>query len=103
MSAVPPNLVLAVLDTARARETLDLDRHRGIAALASRGTVFRRAVSPAQWTLPAHGSLLTGLLPHQHGLTGDAAVEDGKVRPVGDRIAELAEEPELRAVEVRAA
>ena len=85
-----PNLVLAVLDTARGPETLDLDVHPGLAGLAARGTVFRRAISPAPWTLPAHGSLFTGLLPHEHGLVGDVAVDGTRVRPVGDRVGHLA-------------
>lgn len=87
--AGPPNLVLVVLDTARADEGLRFDRLPGMAGLAARGTTFRRAISPAPWTLPAHGSLFSGLLPHQHGLTGDVAVGDGGVRPVEGHIRAL--------------
>lgn len=85
------NLVLAVLDTARAAETLDLTARPGLRDLAAGGTVFRRAISPAPWTLPAHGSLFTGLLPHEHGLTGDAALPGGVLHPVGHLIEALAE------------
>jgi arylsulfatase A-like enzyme len=85
------NLVLAVLDTARAAETLDLAARPGLRDLAAGGTVFRRAISPAPWTLPAHGSLFSGLLPHEHGLTGDAALPGGVLHPVGHRVEALAE------------
>lgn len=36
-------------------------------ALAPRATVYTRAWSTSNWTLPAHGSLFTGLWPHEHG------------------------------------
>jgi uncharacterized sulfatase len=36
---------------------------------AAGSTVFERAVSPAQWTIPAHASLFTGLYPTTHQLT----------------------------------
>jgi arylsulfatase A-like enzyme len=35
---------------------------------AARGVAFRNAFSSASWTLPAHGSLFTGLYPDRHGL-----------------------------------
>lgn len=67
-----PNLLLIVLDTVRA------DRVSAVAAterrttpfleeLAAQGTVFLHARSPANWTLPAHASLFTGLAPSEHG------------------------------------
>lgn len=68
----PPHIVLLVLDTHR------LDRlscygfpepiSPHIDAFASTATRFTQAISPAQWTVPAHGSFFTGLYPHQHGL-----------------------------------
>ena len=66
-----PNLVLIVLDTVRAGElsaygysrptTPNLDR------LARQGVLFENALSSSSWTLPSDASILTGLLPHQHG------------------------------------
>ncbi len=38
-------------------------------ALARESAVFEQALSTSPWTLPAHGSLLTGLYPSRHGLT----------------------------------
>ncbi|MGA3021899.1 MAG: sulfatase [Thermoplasmata archaeon] len=69
----PPNVVTIVLDCARAKnfsmsggdrlaETPIID------SLASRGTVFPRAVAPANWTLPSHFSIFTGTYPNVHGM-----------------------------------
>ncbi len=66
-----PNLLLVTLDTTRAdrlgaygyapAKTPALD------ALAERGVVFEEAYSPAPMTLPAHATMMTGLLPPEHG------------------------------------
>lgn len=55
---------LGAYGDARAR-TPALDR------LASEGVVFERAYTPAPITLPAHASLMTGLLPPAHGVRGN--------------------------------
>jgi len=70
-----PDLILISIDCLRAdhlsaygyeRETTpNLDR------LAKDGLVFEDAVSVSSWTLPTHMSMLTGLLPTQHGLRQD--------------------------------
>ncbi|HLY38908.1 MAG TPA: sulfatase-like hydrolase/transferase [Candidatus Binatia bacterium] len=39
-------------------------------ALAAAGIRFTRAYAPANWTVPSHASLFTGLLPHRHGVVG---------------------------------
>lgn len=66
-----PDIVLLVLDTQRAdrlscygygqETTPHLD------AFAADATRFRHAFSPAQWTVPSHTSLFTGLYPSVHG------------------------------------
>ena len=68
-----PDIVLIVLDTQRADRlgcyghtrpiTPNLDR------FAAGGALFEQAVSPAQWTIPSHASLFTGLYPTAHGVT----------------------------------
>jgi arylsulfatase A-like enzyme/Tfp pilus assembly protein PilF len=65
------NLLLITLDTVRAdhlgaygyaaAQTPALD------GLAARGALFENAYSPAPMTLPAHATLMTGLLPPEHG------------------------------------
>jgi arylsulfatase A-like enzyme/Tfp pilus assembly protein PilF len=67
-----PNVLLVTLDTTRADRlgcygypaalTPSLD------ALASEGVMFERAYTPVPMTLPAHASIMSGLLPPEHGL-----------------------------------
>ncbi|MFH0943847.1 MAG: sulfatase [Planctomycetota bacterium] len=70
--AASPNIILIVLDTERA----DHVSCSGASArattpfldtLADKGLVFPQARSPSNWTLPAHASIFTGLLPSEHG------------------------------------
>ena len=67
-----PNVLLVVLDACRADYVQpygDKADTPSVASLAEEGTVFRRAVSPAPWTLPSMTSILTGQYPHEHGAT----------------------------------
>lgn len=67
-----PNVVLISIDCLRADHvgahgyvrptTPRIDR------LASDGTVFQAALAVSSWTLPTHLSMLTGLLPADHGV-----------------------------------
>ena len=76
-SAVGFNLLLVTLDTVRAdrlgaygargADTPNLDR------LAAEGVRFSSAASPVPLTLPAHASILSGLLPPRHGLRNNGA------------------------------
>jgi arylsulfatase A-like enzyme len=71
----PPDIVLITLDTLR-REHLGCygyfrDTSPNIDALAREGILFERAVAPMATTLPSHLSMLTGLYPHQHGITSN--------------------------------
>jgi len=50
-------------------------------AVAQEGLWFERAISPASWTLPAVGSLLTGMPPSAHG------VVDAERRLTGETLA----------------
>ncbi|MDX2161646.1 MAG: sulfatase [bacterium] len=68
-----PNLLLIILDTLR-RDRLSIYGNARptsphFDAFAADHALFERAVAPAQWTIPAHGSLFTGLYPGAHGLT----------------------------------
>ncbi|HEX2484704.1 MAG TPA: sulfatase [Myxococcota bacterium] len=70
----PRNLVLLSIDTLR-RDRLgaygyDRPTSPVLDALAARGVVFEGASAPSSWTVPSHGSLLTGLSPQAHGATG---------------------------------
>jgi arylsulfatase A-like enzyme len=70
-----PNVVLIVIDTLRA-DALAPDADGTptmpkLAALSRQGTRFTNAVAPCSWTLPSIASLLTGKLPHAHGVIGE--------------------------------
>lgn len=73
MTPSQPDVLLIVLDTLR-RDRLSLYGHTRdtsptLTALGADATVFERAVAPAQWTVPAHASMFTGLYAGAHGLT----------------------------------
>jgi arylsulfatase A-like enzyme len=84
-----PNVLLVVLDTARADHfgpaggppTPNFD------ALAARGSAVR-AFSTSAWTVPSHASMFSGLLPFEHGVTGAAAItEDRRLASLAPAIA----------------
>ncbi len=70
-----PNVVFLVIDTLRADHLSSYGYNRPtsphIDQLAQQSVVFDNAISSAPWTLPAHASLLTGRLPHEHLAVGD--------------------------------
>jgi choline-sulfatase len=86
------NLVLLTLDTTRA-DHLGCYGGRGahtpaLDALAARGTRYRRALSPAPLTLPAHCTLLTGLDPPEHGVRDNGtAVLPAEIPTLATRLA----------------
>ena len=66
-----PNLLLVTLDTVRTDRLgaygHDAARTPVLDGLAARGVTFDEAYTPAPMTLPAHATLLTGVLPPEHG------------------------------------
>lgn len=89
-----PDIIFIVLDTQRvdrlgcygyeARElgesiTPNLDQ------FSSQGVTFDMAVSPAQWTIPSHASMFTGLYPTAHQLTQS----DQRLGPDRPQLAEV--------------
>jgi len=99
----PRRIVLITLDTTRAdhigaygspdASTPELDR------FASDAVLFERAYSTSSWTLPAHASLFTGLLPCEHGAQATSSDDTTAahdrlaypVRPLSARFDTLAE------------
>jgi uncharacterized sulfatase len=69
-SKYKPNIVLIVLDTHRLDRLGCYGYPRGtspnIDAFAQESTVFENAISPAQWTIPAHASMFSGEFPSTH-------------------------------------
>ncbi len=94
------NVILIGIDTLRADCTslLSADEHsRDLtpnlrSLLASRGTVFSRAISQGSCTLPAFASILTGLYPAEHG----AEHRGGVLSPRQVTIAEILREAGFR-------
>ena len=66
------DIVLLILDTQRADRLscygypIELSPH--LDAFSAEATQFNYAIAPAQWTLPTHASLFTGLYPPQHNM-----------------------------------
>jgi arylsulfatase A-like enzyme len=79
-----PNVLLIVMDTARADAFEPYGAPPGsspsVRQLAARGTAFQHAVAPSCWTMPSHASMLTGLTPRGIGL---ANAPEGKLVNVG--------------------
>lgn len=65
-SSDAPDLLLVILDTLRA-DALGSDGP--LARIGQQGLRFEQCISTAPWTLPSVSSILTGLLPSQHGAT----------------------------------
>jgi len=66
-----PNVLLISVDGLRADHLHSYGYPRPTSPhldrLAGEGTLFERTISPTAWTLPAHASLLSGMLPVHHG------------------------------------
>ena len=70
-----PSVLLVTIDTLRA-DRLGCYGDKGartpvIDALARQATLFESAFTPSPITLPAHTSLMTGLMPPAHGVRGN--------------------------------
>lgn len=66
-----PNVVVVVMDTARATDALPSARHDesmpALNRLAAEGSEYTQAFASAPWTLPSHASLFTGTYSSKHG------------------------------------
>jgi len=71
-SAERPNIVLISLDTLRADHLgaygYSKPTSPNLDKLAKEGVVFEKAWTQAPWTLPAHMSVFTSMMPSQHGV-----------------------------------
>jgi arylsulfatase A-like enzyme len=79
MDATNANVVLVVMDTARAREVFSPDVDTPVLdELADDGVACEQAYADAPWTLPSHASLFTGCSPSKHGAhAGHKFLDDG--------------------------
>ena len=73
----PPSVLLVSIDTLRADRVGAYGdaaaRTPHMDAVAREGLLFEAAVSPVPLTLPAHATMLTGLLPPRHGVRGNGS------------------------------
>lgn len=79
-----PDILLFTIDTLRADHVGSYGYRRAttptIDAVAARGTRFTRAYSTSNWTVPAMASLVTGLIPSEHGVVHAFIQPDGLIR-----------------------
>ena len=84
-SAERPNVIVVVMDTLRADRTstfgYEHETTPRLDELAARGIKFDGARSTSSWTWPSTASLLTGLLPAEHGVErpGESWLRDAHV------------------------
>lgn len=77
-----PNLILVTVDTLRVDHlstygyAIDTTPELTARAAAS-GAIFQRAYATASWTMPSAASLLSSVLPSEHGAIGIQRREDG--------------------------
>ncbi|MCA9897017.1 MAG: sulfatase [Ardenticatenaceae bacterium] len=68
-----PDIIFIVLDTQRADRLGCYGHSKAITPnldqFAANGVLFEQAISPAQWTIPSHASMFTGLYPTAHQVT----------------------------------
>lgn len=68
-----PDIIFIVLDTQRADRLGCYGYGRPLSPhldrFAGEGALFRQAVAPAQWTVPSHAAMFTGLYPTAHQVT----------------------------------
>jgi len=65
-----PNVLMIVMDTARADVVGDPGVMPALDGLAEEGCRFARCFANAPWTLPSHSSIFTGERPTAHGVVG---------------------------------
>ena len=85
-----PDIVLLVLDTQRVDRLScygnQLETSPHIDELAADSTLFRHAVSTAQWTVPSHASMFTGLYPSSHNMFHASSVLPASLTTLAERL-----------------
>jgi arylsulfatase A-like enzyme len=86
-----PDIVLLVLDTQRADRLSCYGYPRNttphLDSFAAEATLFRRSFAAAQWTIPSHSSLFTGLYPASHGAQQTTAQLPAELPTLAERLA----------------
>ncbi|MEM7773550.1 MAG: sulfatase-like hydrolase/transferase, partial [Cyanobacteria bacterium P01_A01_bin.37] len=90
MSVRRPDIVFLVLDTQRSDRLscygYPLNTSPHLDALAADATLFRSAISAAQWTVPSHASMFTGLYPSAHQVLQSYSVLPDNLTTLAERL-----------------
>ena len=90
MTRNKPNIIFLVLDTHRADRLGAFGYPRAtspnIDRFAAGASVFEQAVSPGQWTIPAHASMFTGEFPTTHMVVQSASALDPRFQTIAERL-----------------
>jgi arylsulfatase A-like enzyme len=70
-----PNILLIIMDTVRAK-SMSLYGHRNrttpnLERISEKATIYKKCFTTANWTIPSHASLFSGLYPSEHGSYAD--------------------------------
>ena len=90
----PKNIVLLVADSLRWDSVHAGGDHR-LPYTAARAIRFDQARSGGCWTLPATASMFTGLMPHEHGATGQTRDLDPHAPRLPERLRALGYRPHM--------
>lgn len=85
-----PNILFLVLDTQRTDRLscygYRLETSPHIDAFAADATLFGRAIAPAQWTIPSHASMFTGVYPSVHQTVQSYSVLPSHLPTLSERL-----------------
>ncbi|MGF1568726.1 MAG: sulfatase [Nodosilinea sp.] len=85
-----PDILFLVLDTQRADRLscygYPQPTSPNLDAIAAEATRFTQAVAAAQWTVPSHASMFTGLYPSEHGMVQSYSVMPPQLPTLAERL-----------------
>ncbi len=90
MSTSSPDIILLVLDTQRADRLgcygYDRPTSPALDHLAAESTRFSQAIAAAQWTIPSHASMFTGVYPTRHQMMQSYSVLPAELPTLAERL-----------------
>lgn len=87
MPSRPKNIILIVADSLR-YDSVYQDSGPSMPYAEQNAVQFSQARTSGCWTLPAHASMFTGLMPHQHGATSQTRRIREEVPTLAERLKE---------------
>ncbi len=90
MACQRPDILFIVLDTQRVDRLSCYGYPRpttpNLDAFAAQATRYERAIAPAQWTIPSHASMFTGVYPSEHTMTQSYSVMPETLTTLAERL-----------------